>query len=147
MPGIFEEDPNVSMFEFIQAYQQINQLTVSEEPDMSLDPYYGVALEDAKWKILGNKEMHIGSLSKDGMELIKLVAVKDLAHWNYKPEAKLIWDFFKNYERDPETKELVVSGSQETPTEENNSNTWIYVVLVAVAAAAVGGYFWRRNRK
>ena len=38
---------------------------------------------------------------------MELAAVKDLAHWNYKPEAEYIWNFFKNYERNIENGELI----------------------------------------
>ncbi|WP_431088564.1 PHB depolymerase family esterase [Paenibacillus sp. 8b26] len=109
-PGKFEEDPNVSMFEVIQAYQRINKLEVSGTYDMSVNEYYGVQLDDQKWSKLGDKDMYIGTLSNDqGVVVMKLAAIKDLAHWNYKPEAELMWNFLKNYQRDIASGELVVS--------------------------------------
>ena len=57
---------------------------------------------------LGDKEMYTGTLSNDKGVMIELAAVKDLAHWNYAPEAEYVYDFFKNYSRDLETGELIV---------------------------------------
>jgi len=43
------------------------------------------------------------------MPLIKLVAVMDYGHWNFIPAARIAWDFFKHYRRDPVTKKLIYS--------------------------------------
>jgi len=112
-PGIFQADPNVSMFEFVQAYQKVNNLEVSSNYDMALNEYYGVALDDQQWSTLGDKQMLSGTASNEKGVIMKLVAVKDLAHWNYKPEVALIWDFFKNYQRDTEDGELIVEAASE----------------------------------
>ena len=77
------------MFPFIQAYQKVNNLAVSSGYDMALNEYYGVALDDQQWSTLGNKQMLSGTASNEKGVMMKLVAVKDLAHWNYKPEAAL----------------------------------------------------------
>ncbi len=110
MPNIFFEDPNVSMFEFIQAYQKINQLPVSDKPDLNLNPYFGIELENQDLVQIGKKEALAGSLvNDDGRELIHLVTIKDLAHWNYRPEADYIWEFFSHYSRDVKNGESVYS--------------------------------------
>jgi len=41
------------------------------------------------------------------MPLIRLVAVMDYGHWNFMPTAQVMWDFFKQFSRDPETKKLI----------------------------------------
>ncbi|MBQ0065361.1 MAG: poly(3-hydroxybutyrate) depolymerase [Firmicutes bacterium] len=92
-------DPNVSMFEFIQAYQKVNGLPVSKKYDLSLNEYYGVALDNQTWTKLGDKDMLEGTLSNDNGVIMKLAAVKNQAHWNNKNEAKYIYDFFKQYSR------------------------------------------------
>ncbi|MET3558332.1 poly(3-hydroxybutyrate) depolymerase [Streptococcus rupicaprae] len=110
MPNIFFDDPNVSMFEFIQAYQRMNGLPVSSKPDLNLNPYFGVALSNQVEGILGDKEILSGSMvdvDNENQELIRLVTIKNLAHWNYRPEAAYIWNFFKQYERDSETGQLL----------------------------------------
>ncbi|MEC0184106.1 PHB depolymerase family esterase [Paenibacillus peoriae] len=109
-PGKFEEDPNVSMFEVIQAYQRINKLEVSKTYDMNANEYYGVLLDNQKWSKLGDKDMYSGTLSNDqGVVVMQLTAIKDLAHWNYKPEAELMWKFLEKYQRDIASGELIVS--------------------------------------
>lgn len=99
MTNKFFDDPNVSMFEFIQAYQRINGITVSDKPDMNLNQFYGLAFNKERWFELGTKKTFEGSLTNaDGKEVIRLVAVENLAHWNYRPEAEYIWQFFKQYQ-------------------------------------------------
>ncbi|CZR00225.1 alpha/beta hydrolase family esterase [Trichococcus ilyis] len=112
-PGIFQNDPNVDMFPFIQAYQKINRLEVSERYDMSLNEFYGVALDNQGWTALGDKQMLVGTDSNANGAIMKLAAVKDLAHWNYKPEAAFIWDFFQDYQRNTENGQLIMN----TPAE------------------------------
>jgi len=36
-----------------------------------------------------------------------MVAVMDYGHWNFMPTARIMWDFFMHYRRDPETKKLI----------------------------------------
>jgi hypothetical protein len=43
---------------------------------------------------------------KNGV-VMELAAIKDLAHWNYKPEAQYIWNFFEKYSRDTKTGKLI----------------------------------------
>ena len=110
-PGVHiqDVDPASSMFSFIQSYQKINGLEVSEAYDMSLNEYYGIKLENEEWFKLGFKDALAGSLSNEKGEMIRLVAIKNQAHWNYKPEAAYIWDFFRNYSRNTETGELEIA--------------------------------------
>ena len=102
-------DPNTQIFPFIQSYQKINGFEVSDNYDMSLNPYFGVKLEDEKTIQLGEKEALEGVLSDENGVLVKLTAIKDQAHWNYKPEAEYIWNFWKGYSRNTETGALEVN--------------------------------------
>ena len=54
--------------------------------------------------------MEIGDLIKDGKPLIRCVAVMDYGHWNFKPTAQLMWDYFKMFSRDTQTKKLIYHG-------------------------------------
>ncbi|MEN8079232.1 PHB depolymerase family esterase [Clostridioides difficile] len=103
---VWDNDENTHIFSSLQAYQKINGLEVSEM-DMSKNKYYGIELDDQKWVKMGNKDMYTGTLSNENGIVMELGAVKDLAHWNYKPEAEYIWNFFKNYERNSENGELI----------------------------------------
>lgn len=103
---VWDNDENTHIFSSLQAYQKINGLEVSEM-DMSKNEYYGIELDDQKWIKLGNKDMYTGTLSNENGVVMELAAVKDLAHWNYKPESEYIWNFFKNYERNSENGELI----------------------------------------
>lgn len=103
---VWDEDPNVHIFSSLQAYQKINGLEVSEM-NMADNEYYGIALDNQEWTKLGDKDMYTGTLSNKNGIVMELAAIKDLAHWNYKPEAEYIWRFFEKYSRNTETGELI----------------------------------------
>ena len=46
-------------------------------------------------------------MTKDGMPLMRIVVVNGYAHWNFQPGAEIMWDFFRKFSRDPQTKKLV----------------------------------------
>ncbi len=97
---IAQVDPRVPIFPLIQAYQRINGLTVSEDMDMSLNEWYGIAFDETNDIMLGEKSAQEGVLNgADGTPIMKLVAIKDQAHWNWKPEAAYLWEFFKGFTR------------------------------------------------
>ncbi|WP_315110049.1 PHB depolymerase family esterase [Clostridium intestinale] len=103
---VWNEDKNVHIFSALQSYQKINGLNVSEM-NMTENEYYGIKLDNQGWIKLGDKDMYTGSLSNKNGVVMELAAIKDLAHWNYKPEAEYIWRFFKSYRRDIETGNLI----------------------------------------
>lgn len=93
-------DPRVPIFPIIQAYMKVNGLEAPAEADMSLDPWYGVKFDETNDIMLGEKSAQEGVLNgADGQPLMKLVAIKDQAHWNWKPEAAYLWEFFKGFTR------------------------------------------------
>lgn len=81
---VWDEDENTHIFSSLQAYQKINGLEVTEM-DMSKNEYYGIGLDNQQWTKLGDKDMYTGTLSNENGVVMELAAVKDLAHWNYKP--------------------------------------------------------------
>ena len=91
------------------AYEQMNGMEVIRELDFSVDPVFGQALQDRE-TIVTNKGdgivMETGQRYKGDLPLIKIVAVMDYGHWNFMPTARIMWDFFKQVRRDPETKKL-----------------------------------------
>ncbi|MBQ2172505.1 MAG: hypothetical protein II454_04840 [Bacteroidales bacterium] len=92
------------------AYQQMNGMEVVRELDFSVDPVFAQKLQDRE-TIVTNKGdgivVETGQLYKGNVPLIKIVAVMDYGHWNFQPTARIMWDFFKHYRRDPETKKLI----------------------------------------
>ncbi len=91
-----------------QAYQTMNGMDVPVQPDFDKDSTFGIELSKRE-SLHTNKDisMETGILYKDSIPLIKLVAVNDYGHWNFKPGAQLMWDFFKHFSRDVNTKRLV----------------------------------------
>ena len=94
-------------------YEQMNGMEVVSEMDFSVDPVFGQAVRDRE-TIRTNKgpgiTIETGQLYKGDVPLIRLVAVIDYCHWNFVPTAQVMWDFFKMYRRDPETRKLVYLG-------------------------------------
>lgn len=92
------------------AYQTMNGMEVSSRPDFSKDVIFGIGLKDRE-VLSTNKHitMETGVLYKGNIPLIKVVAVNGYGHWNFKPDAQLMWDFFKQFSRDPLTKKLIYS--------------------------------------
>ncbi|MBR2747986.1 MAG: hypothetical protein IKD95_06535, partial [Bacteroidales bacterium] len=91
-------------------YETMNGMEVVSEMDFARYPVFGQALRDRE-TVQTNKGdgiiMETGQLYKGDVPLIKLVAVMEYGHWNFMPAARVMWDFFKHYSRDPETGRLV----------------------------------------
>ena len=91
-------------------YEQMNGMEVVKDMDFSIDPVFGQEVKDRE-RIVTNKGEGIvvetGLLYKDHIPLIKIVAVMDYGHWNFQPTARIMWDFFKHFRRDPESKKLI----------------------------------------
>ena len=92
------------------AYQQMNGMEVVRELDFSVDPVFAQKLQDRE-TIVTNKGdgivVETGQLYKGNVPLIKIVAVMDYGHWNFQPTARIMWDYFKQFRRDPETRKLI----------------------------------------
>lgn len=92
------------------AYEQMNGMPVVSEMDFAVDSVFGQKLQDRR-TIVTNKGdgivMETGQLYKGKVPMIRLVAVIGYGHWNFQPTARLMWDFFKHYRRDPVTKKLI----------------------------------------
>ena len=94
-------------------FEPMNGMEVVSEMDFSIDPVFGQKLQDRE-TIQTNKGngivMETGVLYKGAIPMIKMVAVMDYGHWNFQPTARIMWDFFKQFSRDPETKKLIYHG-------------------------------------
>ena len=95
------------------AYEQMNGMEVVKDLDFSVDSLFGQRLRDRE-TIQTNKGAGItietGQLYKGNIPLIKIVAVVDYGHWNFQPTARIMWDYFTQFRRDPETKKLIYLG-------------------------------------
>ena len=90
-------------------YETINGMPVTGDLDFNVDPTFGIALQDRKLIHTGKSEditIEFGQLYKGEKPMIRLMVINNYGHWNFKPAARLIWDFFRHYSRDTETKEL-----------------------------------------
>ena len=90
-------------------YETINGMPVTGNLDFSVDSTFGFALQDRTTIHTGKSEditIELGQLYKDEKPMIRLMVINNYGHWNFKPAARLIWDFFRHFSRDTETKEL-----------------------------------------
>ncbi|MFQ6794516.1 MAG: GDSL-type esterase/lipase family protein [Thomasclavelia sp.] len=149
---IQDVDPACEIFPVIQAYQKVNGVEVSEKYDMSLNPYYGIQLDNQNWFKLGDKDALEGTLSNENGVIMKFTAIKDQAHWNYKPEAKYMWEFFVNYSRDLETGAVInteTSNKNETivTAVKTGDETPLFFLASASVISGIGIYTSRKKRK
>ncbi len=108
---VYRPIPVGSLFNQIKAYQTLNFLPMSAAADLSLNRYYGLSLDGQRWTTIGTREALVGDVkNEDGMPLIRLVGLHNFAHWNYKPIAQEMWEFFSMYERDMETGATIYNG-------------------------------------
>ena len=90
-------------------YETINGMPVTGNLDFSVDSTFGFALQDRTTIHTGKSEditIEFGQLYKDEKPMIRLMVINNYGHWNFKPAARLIWDFFRHFSCDTETKEL-----------------------------------------
>jgi hypothetical protein len=92
-------DPRVPIFPLLQAYMKVNGLEV-QEMDMAANEWFGIKFDETNDIMLGEKSAQENVLNgADGKPIMKLVAIADQAHWNWKPEAAYLWEFFKGFTR------------------------------------------------
>ena len=92
------------------AYEQMNGMEVVREMDFTAYPIFGQPLQDRQTLVTAKGDgitVESGVLYKGSVPMIKIVAIMDYGHWNFQPTARIMWDFFKQFRRDPETKALI----------------------------------------
>ena len=95
------------------AYEQMNGMEVVDQMDFTAWPLFGQPLRDRETIVTRKGDgivMETGQLYKGDVPLIKIVAVVDYGHWNFMPTARIMWDYFKQFRRDTETKKLIYLG-------------------------------------
>lgn len=91
-----------------KVYETMNGMNVVEEYDFAADPAFGQPNIERQ-VIETNKgiTVQVGTLRKGNVPLLKLVAVMNYGHWNFYPAAQMMWDHFKHFSRDLQTKKLI----------------------------------------
>ena len=92
------------------AYEQMNGMEVVRELDFSVDPVFAQKLQDRESILYAKGDgitVETGQIYKGNVPMIKIVAVMDYGHWNFQPTARIMWDYFKQFRRDPQTKKLI----------------------------------------
>ena len=88
----------------------MNGLDTIDSIDFDVDPVFGFSLSDRETVTTlkgAGISMETGVIRKGEVPMIRLVAVNDYGHWNFKPTARVMWDFFKHFSRDQKTYELI----------------------------------------
>lgn len=106
-PGAYEKS---SIYNAWKVYQTLNGLPVIDKLDFNVDKTFGMKLENRQ-HIDTNKNisMEVGELrNAAGIPLIKCIAVNNYGHWNFKPTAQLMWDYYKQFRRNQQTGALEI---------------------------------------
>lgn len=120
------ENNEQTPYHSILAYCHINDIEIPAYPDLELNKYYGLALDDQGTYMYNHQRVYAGTLSNDVGVMLKAVTLEPYAHWNSKEMIDDVWDFFKNYARDIETGELIyLAGTKEYKMIEGNQQTVI----------------------
>ena len=101
-PGTYEKS---SLYHAWRMYQTLNNLPVSTALDFNQDSTFGLKLQNRS-RIDTSKHigMEVGEQQNAaGVPLIKYIAVDGYGHWNFKPVAQVMWDYYKHFSRDLET--------------------------------------------
>lgn len=88
-------------------YETMNGMPVVEEYDFKNKGIFGQDMRDSKKEILKNIQVQSGYLYKGNVPLMKLIAVEHYGHWNFQPAARMMWEHFKHFSRDVNTKKLM----------------------------------------
>lgn len=88
-------------------YETMNGMPVVRDYDFSGDLIFGQPVKDHKAEVEKGITVQTGYLYKGEVPLMKLIAVEHYGHWNFQPAAQMMWDHFKHFSRDPETKKLI----------------------------------------
>ena len=92
------------------AYLLMDGLDCIDSLDYGKDPVFGFSLSDRETIVTGKGagiSMETGVIYKGEVPMMRLVVVNDYGHWNFKPAARLMWEFFRQFSRDQETFELI----------------------------------------
>ena len=97
-------------------YQKLNGLEVSGPSDLDKYPIFGLPLENRhRVETIKHHAMEVGDiLDGCGLPVIRVVAVENFGHWNFVPGAREMWNYFKQWRRDPDTGKSVYIGNDNT---------------------------------
>ena len=110
VPFVNPSIPNGSMIDDSwRLYQRLNGLEVSGPTDLEKYPVFGLPLENRhRVETIKHHAMEVGDiLDAGGLPVIRIVAVENFGHWNFVPGAREMWNFFKQWRRDPVTGESI----------------------------------------
>jgi hypothetical protein len=97
-----------SFYTVIRAFATVDDITVPDAPDLSVNEMFGLRLDGRGWSALGGRRAMIGELSNKQGVMMRLVALDPYGHWNFKPAAEDMWAFLSRFRRDPATAALQI---------------------------------------
>ena len=96
-------------------YEKMNGVPVVSELNFNVDPVFGFALSNRQRIVTAkgnNITVETGEVLKGDIPVVKIIAVMNYGHWNFKPTARMMWDYFSQFSRDPQTKRLIYHPAQ-----------------------------------
>ena len=101
-----------SLLNAMRLYQSLNGIP-TPEIDFNAEPIFGMKMHERE-TVLTNKHLTLetGRFYKGEIPLIQFTAIIEYGHWNFRRAAQMMWDYFKQFSRDPETKKLIYKKSK-----------------------------------
>lgn len=109
MPINTEHVNGRGMYSVLQSYGQLNNININTTPDKNDSPYYGTKMTEQGWSKIGDLDAYIGTIDNELGTMIKTVALSPYGHWNYKPAAKDMWNYFKQFKKDLTTGKTILA--------------------------------------
>lgn len=123
----FDTTNNNAGLEVAQLYQELNDMEVTKVEDIKEENayLYGVPWT-SKQTIQPTAEniakIDIGTIENAKGVEISMARIYGWGHWNYTPDARMMWDFMSKYARNTETGESIRLDLQK-PSDSNDNNT------------------------
>lgn len=124
----FDTTNNNAGLEVAQLYQELNDMEVTKVEDIKEENayLYGVPWTN-KQTIQPTAEniakIDIGTIENAKGVEISMARIYGWGHWNYTPDARMMWDFMSKYARNTETGESIRLDLQKPSDSNDNNNT------------------------
>ena len=98
----YDKNADLSVYNAVKLFGELDEIDITniDKLNSSDSEYFGMKLTNYGEKDnAGTRKIVGGLLTNDKGVSISLNVVKDWGHWNYEPDAQLMWEFFSHYSR------------------------------------------------
>lgn len=151
----YKENADLSVYNAAKLYGELNGINIPaiDQLDKSNSVYFGMKLDNfGEISNTGTCKMVGGTLTNDKGVSISLNVVEEWGHWNYEADAKLMWNFFKQYSRKTSTGNIEKTEEVKKPNTNNtvsNIKTGDYTSVIGILSTMIlaGGLLYILKKK